>query len=243
MIIFFITRQTNVCNLISNRLKNHSCYIYSDIKILSQILKTGTFKPDLIIADYTLYNHDIFNVYDTLKKIRNPIPLIFYNDPCIIGNSKSFHWKYMINFIYPEERNNPDKFTQIFKELEQIVESQDLKPFMQLNPQPKDLTTHEYAKMLLDNTTDDDNIIQNINDKLKLNRTYYLILKILYETKNTQIKLSEIEKELEKNNIYINCNSLKVEISKLRKKLSDLSDFNVQIIGKKEGYQLILAGE
>lgn len=149
MVVYFLTKQPELCNLIAEQLRKsfHVCSIFTDsAEMYGAVTQNGSDKIDLLALDYTLFEHDVFNPFDVL--IQNEkciIPVIYYNDPFPQSNEMAVYWKAKNRNCY-KEKISEQKLMQIFpilKELQDIVNSERINPYMSVICRPKMLMTND----------------------------------------------------------------------------------------------------
>lgn len=109
MIIYIYLTQIDIGQIICDQLSslNNLCFLFSNSDDLFDTLENQKKMPDLLILDYLLFNHDLFNVYIDLKEKDLNFPVIFYNDPCITKSTRLKHWLSVIeltDIFYKKKR-------------------------------------------------------------------------------------------------------------------------------------------
>ncbi|MDE5898254.1 MAG: helix-turn-helix domain-containing protein [Treponemataceae bacterium] len=106
MQLSFLTRPENAeeCQIISSFLERHGqkCRIYEDQTKLFDDIELPESRPDLLLFDYTAFNHIIFNVYNYMNQTQCTIPLIMFNDPNIRKDFEVSYWREILSLIYYE---------------------------------------------------------------------------------------------------------------------------------------------
>lgn len=95
--------------------KNHICCLFTSKNEFLSTLKIMKKKPDLLVLDYRTYNHDIFNIYNYLKEISCPVPLIFYNDPFPQNKeARILQWFLVNNLYYANSKIRLENYVSLF---------------------------------------------------------------------------------------------------------------------------------
>lgn len=241
MTIFLASYKPGICHILSKKLSSHKCYIFSDLDILTQMLQNLTTPPDLLVMDFLCFNHDLFNIFDEMKRRFMYVPLIFYNDPTPTLPTRVMHWKYMINYQKPctSEFEFTEELENILEQIQELVESEELSPYIPLMQQPKPLpkSFFENDDFKWMNNEHQEERISYIKSKLTQNQLF--LFNIFYENTNTFLKKTQIIKEYKKRHKMMSKDSLIVVISRLKKKIIEVSDGKFTIEKCKNGYRLI----
>lgn len=240
MTIFFISPEPEICQILSKSFPQHSCYIFSKIESLSELINNFSKMPDLIVMDYLTFNHDIYNVFEEMRRKNTYIPLIFYNDPCLTTPIRSLHWKYILEYEKPvsSDFKVTDELMDIFKEIEQLVESPELSPYIPLMQKSKSINTTNNNKIFLKELLDyqSEEIFNYLQENLS--KQQFFLFKILFKNRETYIALGEILEEYKKNDKQMTENSLEVVISRLKKRMEELNKTGYLILSKNRTYKL-----
>lgn len=94
MRIYFLTRQPDVCQLIADRLTKLKVEIkiYPIISSLLRDVFDFGLDPDILFLDYMYYNNERLNPYSVLKKHGHLFPIVFYNHPFPLPESRKKFW-------------------------------------------------------------------------------------------------------------------------------------------------------
>lgn len=216
--------------------KGFLCIVFSSLEDFLTSIDRSSAPPDLMILDYVIFNHDIFNIYAYLEKRKTNCPCIFYNDPCLTRKSRKSHWKSQINIIQNKDRAiNVDRLDPVFDDLQALVENETLSQSIKLmampKPFPKELVnpkiTLEYIRQQQDCGTEDFRKRSNLPDSL------FYLLKILQRNKDLRMTIKDIQKCYEEDKKQISERSLYVMLSKLRGIIRD--DKQAKFIIRKDG--------
>ena len=146
------------------------CFKFSTSSSLTEFLTSIKHLPDLLILDYTCYNHEFFNIQPTLKSINKLFPVIFYNDPCLIHPKRSLHWETQLKLLYNiTEKEQLDKYKQVFEKIEAIVESPELKRYIPLMQTPLPFPKNESKTKTLFSKLQIDTSLSLLNFKKRCN--------------------------------------------------------------------------
>lgn len=243
MVIYFITKQPEICHIIAHRLPEHNCFIFSDTNIFYQTLTNLKEYPDLLLADYTLYNHELYNVYNHINSHYVNLPFIFYNDPCPLIDDRALHWYLMLKYTKRRYSSlNPDNYKDLFKKLQEIILDPQLRPYINLMQETKPLPP-DFAVTHLYHPCDSEELYRTLmrqKTEINLSENLFFLLEVLYRRMFTFSSLEDLQKVYESENREIKINSLKVEISQLRTALEKSKDNHCSIIKRKDGYKLFM---
>ena len=221
MKIFIYSPQREISQIISDHLscKEDHCIAFETMEDLSSLVRNMEKGPDLLILDYLSFNHDIFNIFSYLKKIQKPIPVIFYNDPCLTRSTRAAHWKALLELTQTEYKKKDFSYLDsIFKKLEELISSEEFSPYVSLLQPPK--TVPDYLikdKYTLDYMKEkSDDCIKSFRDRNKVPKNLFYLLSLLQKNKDIPMRLSDIIELYKNDGKEITENSLKVLISKLK---------------------------
>lgn len=242
MIIYFITTQPEICQILQHNLKEHTCFIFSELSPVIDLIEKKGARPDLIAADYMITNHSVFNIYDQMDKYNLHIPLIFYNDPIVITRNRPIHWKTLIKMSDPCNKElDLEKYSPVFETIARLIESPELNPYIYMMQQPKPLPKH-----MLINYLYNDFQIASLESRLYAARKFkkmtdglFFLLELLYKLQDKPSTLEAIQQEYKLNRKHIKLESLKVELSRLKSILKNNPDSRFTIIKRLEGFQLV----
>lgn len=244
MKLFIYSLQREISQIISDHLSDngHLCFIFDTMSDLSDSIRNMKLLPDLLILDYLTFNHDIFNVYDYMDHLNIKVPLVFYNDPCLLRSTRALHWKTQLELTQPRY---PEKdfsiYDPLLQELANLIEAKEFKPYISLlqPPQkvPASLIREKYTLQYLKENQDD--CIINFKERTKLPGNLFFLLSILQEYKNLELSYNDIAEIYEKKGRHITKESLKVLMSKLKKIIHQDKECNFLIYHDKDRYRFV----
>lgn len=221
MTIYIYSTQLEIGQIISDHLTSlgNLCFFFSTTQHLTASLANLKDYPDLLILDYTTFNHDLFNVREYFNDNKMELPIIFYNDPCITKTTRPKHWLSQIKLL--QNISKVEDFTSyesVFNNLAELIEDKAISPYIKLMQHP--LPIPDYLKKVtlnlstIKNTFNDnlDIFIKNVN----LPKNLIYLLKIFQKNQTFPLSLNEIQNIYKIDNKQITETSLKVLISKLR---------------------------
>lgn len=240
MIIIFYTTQPEICHIIAEKLSEHSCYIFTRQDLVYSAVANMINPPDLLVLDYLVYNHNSFNIYNYMRDNNKEIPLIFYNDPCILSPTRTQFWLRFLELNYPDTMDfSNEELKNALKAIEATIESSELKPYIKLMQQPKPIPEYmkigSFYKHVIE--TDSPDIIYRFKDESKMPNNLFYLLEILFEYRGRTINMNELQLKYSKHYRKISEASLKVHISQLRTLFKNYEKYNFVIIKKNEGIE------
>lgn len=245
MRVYLYSPQKGIAEIIADHLRaeDHDCTVINFFEDIFLKISNEIKKPDLLILDYLSFNHDNFNIIKNLNTYNVYLPVIFYNDPCLVRSNRVRHWRAQVQLLQcKEERKNLDFFDKIFESLQNFVESEEMRPFISLMQKPVELPD----KLIKHQITMDD-IKDNINDGLisfkkrtKLSNSLFYLLGIFQKKKDTSLTLDDIIKEYDDDGKQMSKESLKVLISRLRNIIRKDLEATFLIVKEKEYYKFIV---
>ena len=241
MTVIFLTTQPEICQIFSNNLPSHTSFIFTNMDIFFATIKNITTKPDLVLMDYTLYNHEVYSIYHELHQEQIDVPVIFYNDPCLVLEDRVAHWNYMIHIMKTSYKEiDTEQFDDIFQTINALVTSPELSPYINLMQKTKPLPEHLLISKIYtkDFLTKAEIPLKDIRDNPFMTKAAFVLFEILINKSNEEVTAQEIIDEYKKLNKPLKDDSLKVNISKLRSILKKMnSDYS--IITTNNGYKMI----
>jgi len=226
----------------SDRLSEHFCHVFTDLDKFYNAFKNLHNPPDLFVIDYSMYNHEIFNLTNYMDNVRYRIPSIFYNDPCIIAGNRPDHWQHIIRITYGyKDTQNPDEYYEVYKIIASVVEDPDISQYIPLMQKPKMLPENFYVTKMYRDTSLKEARRRLLDFKLKTKMpdNLFFIMELLYINEDKALPLEEIQKEYSEQIRSITKESLIVQISKLKKIIKNNPEANYAIIRQKSGYRLL----
>lgn len=196
-----------------------NCFKFRTTSLLVDFLKNTKSNPDLLLLDYTSFNHDYYNIYNSLKKINKMFPIIFFNDPCLTIPKRTNHWILELKIIYEyTDKDLLDRYKKVFEIIEQIVEDPNLKPYIPLMQEalPFPQLKSKKKQFFLEINKNTSLSILYFKDRNKLPQNLFYLLNLFYDNRENGLTLTEIIELYKKDNKQISLSSLKVEISQLK---------------------------
>ena len=244
MKLFIYSLQREISQIISDHLSDngHLCFVFSTMSDLSDSIRNMKVLPDLLILDYLTFNHDIFNVYDYMDNLNIKVPLIFYNDPCLLRSTRALHWKTQLELTqarYP--KRDFSTYEPLLNELEALIEAKEFRPYISLlqPPQkvPASLIREKYTLQYIKENQDD--CIIKFKERMNVPGNLFFLLSVLQEYKNLELSYNDIAEIYEKKGKHITKESLKVLMSKLKKIIHQDKECNFLIYHDKDRYQFV----
>lgn len=240
MNIIFLTKQPEICYLFSTYLSNHSCFIFTNADTCYKTFKTTNNKADLLILDYTLFNHDTFSIMNYLNNEFPSLPYIYYNDPCMFFPNRIANWKYFFDIQNKDNLFKPvNDYLPIFQKLDKCITEENLEEYVGLIKPTKDF---QKRNLLHKDSKSEKELIKIILSEMKnkknLTREQFFLAECIAE-KDEGVSINELF------SIYNNIgkpkkeDSLKVNISNLKSIFSKAENCHLSLIKKHEKYQII----
>ena len=244
MKLFIYSQQREISQIISDHLsdKGHLCFTFDTMSDLSISLRSLNSMPDLLILDYLTFNHDIFNIYDYFKQTNIKVPVIFYNDPCLLRSTRAMHWKAQLDITQKKFINKDFTcFEPLFKDLEDLIEASEFKPYISLLQSPKklpdSLIKDKYTLQYLKENKDD--CIHQFKERNDLPNNLFYLLSLLQQNKDLALSYDDIEELYRQNGKSITRDSLKVHMSRLKKIIHNDKKCNFLIYHDKDRYRFV----
>lgn len=224
--------------------------LFADYTSYLKTINNSKRLPDLAILDYTLENHLISkSPYELLYEMKQYMPLVFYNDPCIAEGARVTVWR---NFIETMENRDFAPKDQLYippiEEIEKIlilivdfIESPEFRPYIKLMQKPKDFPKELTLDYLAENFTKAGSFsisLLSLKNEMNLPDNLFTLFQIFYENKNTILEPERIRKMYEELKSPISDKTLCVLISQLRFSLKKLSIQRFFIKKYPTGYKL-----
>ncbi|MBP5520280.1 MAG: hypothetical protein J6X84_06865 [Treponema sp.] len=240
MKVFICSLQIEISQIISDHLSNKGnlCFTFSSQQDLSDAIHSMTKMPDLLILDYLLYNHELFNLNQYMDLLNIKVPVIFYNDPCLVRSTRSEHWLTELELLHSNFiQTDFSDFKPILSDLEELIESKEFKPYISLLQEPKPLPRHfikdQYTLQYLKENSDD--CIYQFLERSHIPNNLFYLLSVLQKNKEIELTLKDIVEIYKKDGHKITEESLKVHISNLKKQIRNDKKCSFLIIND-EGY-------
>lgn len=244
MKIFIYSPQREISQIISDHLscKEDHCIAFETLENLSSLVRNMEKGPDLLILDYLSFNHDIFNIFSYLRKIQKPIPVIFYNDPCLTRSTRAAHWKSLIELTQMDlKKKDYSYLDSVFEKLEELINSEQFFPYVSLLQPPKTVPDYlikdKYTLEFIKQKSDD--CINSFKERNKLPNNLFYLLSLLQKNKDMPMKLKSIIELYEEEGKKISEKSLKVNISKLKKLIRSDKQCGFLIYQEKSTYRFV----
>lgn len=244
MKIFIYSPQREISQIISDHLTSYGnfCLIFFSTSELIDEIANRKKLPDLLILDYLSFNHDLFNIYDSFANYHLMLPVIFYNDPCLTRSTRTSHWLSQLETIMTKAiPRDFSIFRPVFKELEMLIESDELRPYIPLMqkpaPLPKSYIKDAYTLQYLKEQSDD--CIYTFKERNNLPENLFYLLKLLQKHKELLLNYSEIKDLYEKDGKSITEKSICVLMSNLRKYIRDDKQNNFLIYQDKDRFRFV----
>lgn len=242
MVIFFLFRHKKACKLISEQLEKEGncCFLFSDIGQFYSAVSNMKKYPDLLILEYQIINHDMFNIYRYLVQIDIPVPLIFYNDPYPAPQDRVKFWKMIFAAYYPAmTAAEIELYTPILTLISKVIDSPEIHPYVPLQ-QGQEIITGEAVK----NTETNSEFIKKSEADDFVHRTHlsgrmFQLFTFLYENRKEPQSVLTLEKQLEKDGKNVPEGNIYTIISRLRQIMLHEKEFRLDIIRTHCGYMLV----
>jgi DNA-binding response OmpR family regulator len=243
MTIYFYTRQKKICRKIADILeeKNNICCIYTDEKEFCTALSNMKKYPDLLLLDYLVFNHDIFNVYKYMQEIECQIPLVFYNDPFPPQKIRVQYWIMILKLYYSDAGVNTDLYISTLNIVAEAVCSDKLCPYITLMrpplsyPDPEDSCV-EFLPAVSPKIQD--KTIISIRNELP--DSLYSVFIVLYEQREKTISILELQLLLKQKDRDIKIDTVYSDISRLRAFFRTHNSAGIDILKTGKGYRLFI---
>lgn len=244
MKIFIYSLKREISQIICDHLtdKGNLCYSFITQSDLTSAIRNQKTLPDLLILDYLLFNHDIFNIYTYLEDTEIKFPTIFYNDPCLIRSSRSAHWLAMTELTQLKfEEQDFSHYKPVFDDLEELIESDELRPYIPLlqpaQELPLSLVKDDFTLRYLRENKDD--CIYDFQKRTNIPNNLFYLLQLFQKNKEVELSFADIIKLYAKDGKSISQESLKVHLSKLRKYIKNDEHCTFLIVHDNERYRFI----
>ena len=244
MKIFIYSPQMEISQIISDHLqeKENLCFVFENFSEVTCEVMNQKKPPDLLILDYLSFNHDLFNIYEFFSKKNLFLPVIFYNDPCLTRSTRTAHWLAQIDALLCKSITKDfSKYEPLFLYLEELIESDEFRPYISLlqpaKDLPPDLIKDKYTLQYLKENSDD--CIFSFKERTNIPQNIFYLLKLMQKNKDMQLSIKDIQDLYKDNGKEITETSIKVLLSKLRKYIRDDHECNFLIYHEKDRYRFI----
>src|SRR5574344_427292 len=233
MLVYFLTKQPDVCNKIGDGLleSGHVSVIFKSIEELYAGLKmNGEKKVDLIAADYRIIHHDLFDFYDMLIDYNCIVPFIFYNDPYPDAGQRVNYWKIQNQLKYKKKIQTAqiERTAPVMERINSLIESQEINPFITIVNRPCKST----ARRKSDQSVQFD--IDSFKIKHHIQNSRYKVFRFLYDNRGKPVNARMLCEYLWKSYTPQKKHTLYAYIHDLRSAMRQETEF---IIGIKRDYK------
>jgi hypothetical protein len=238
MKVAFLTREPDVCELIASRLPagDCTCTVSDNSLLFYDELIHKKMEVDLLVCDFKMFQHEVFNIFDFLKEKKMSIPLIFYNDPFPENEGRSLYWLAQNQEQF--SRYDLDYLRPVLDRIAEIVEDPSIRPYVSLLQPPLPVTVDKMS----DGNPDRIIVLPLIRRRNRMTPSLYNLFEFMYKNREDDISIDEIEKFLRRKKPGRgNRNSVYSYISRLRKCLEKDKLVKIDIIRTDTGcYRMIL---
>lgn len=252
MRVYIFTKQMEIGYILAEEIHalGHFALVFADTESMFLAIKNSLDQPDLIAADYTIFNHENFNFSETLARENIFTPIIYYNEPCLTRGNRRLSWmgsikeKMVVSAKDPVRYEfyvkNMESYRRLFEVIQQLVESEELSQYIPLMQKPKPLPDN-FKKSLLAKLREDslDSLIFTFKKRNKLPRNLFNLLQILNENRNYSISAEDLSDIYSDKFSPITVKSIKVLISQLKHYIEEDAECVFYIAKNKNGYKLI----
>lgn len=243
MRVLIFATQREIAQVITDQLsdKKHLCFTFHKIEQIQDAIENLTLQPDLLILDYLSFNHDYFDIYQHFEKHKYYIPIVFYNDPCLMKPSRCEHWIMQISFKQNSYlKMDLELLRPILLDLEELIESPIIKPYIPLLSSPKPLPpTFRRESSTLSYLEKTNSNIYDFKNRTHLRAGLFYILEILYNNQTQTLTMEDIITIYQIDGKRMTKNSLKVLISQLRRKIREDGECGFLIYAENKRYRFV----
>jgi len=239
MIVYFLTKQKDVCDYLAHLLKQsgHEVSVYTDsVKFYADVKELGSREIDVLAIDYRMFEHDYFDPYKVMVEHECIIPLIYYNDPYPEPENRAIYWKvknhdHIGAFLPPKKL---DEVMVVFRKLQQLVNVPELNQYISLINRPR-----EFNFDALD--SGDFFSIEQFRKNNHLPESRYKLLTYLYQHRGQPLSVDSLCSFLWKNVTDAKRHTLYTYIHELRAVLEKEKQVQLKIEHDgKERYRLVV---
>ncbi len=238
MRVFIYSPQYEISYLLSEALtdRNTLCIPFRKLSHIQDAVYNAKEVPELIILDYLSFNHDAFSIIYKMMDEKIKIPVVFYNDPVLIKNTRLGHWKEIIlRLLSNREIIDTSRYDSFLIKLQNLVESDELRPYLPLMTKPLEIP----MEMIKDNLTLEymkerkGDFIYEFKKRTNLPENLFYLLALLHANRDKALSYEDICDLYREDEHKITYGSLKVIMSKLKAAIRNDKQCNF-IIGKKD---------
>ena len=139
MRLFIFSTQPEISQILHDHFSSlgYLCITFNSMEEFFTSLDKKAIPPELMILDYMLFNHELFNIYTYLEEKDCIYPTIFYNDPCLTRSNHREHWKSQIEIIQNKNgKMDIKKLEPLLADLEKLIENKRIAPSIHLMQTP-----------------------------------------------------------------------------------------------------------
>lgn len=236
MKIVFLTKEPAVCKQIASRLPS-SEYVYSiscDILLFYDKILRQHMQFDLIVCDFRLFNHDVFNIYEFLSEKKVPMPVIYYNDPYPEKKDRVLYWMSQNEEEYA--RYDFDYLRPTFERLCDIIEDPSVHPYISLLQPPLPVSAEDFPDGVEYRAID----LPLLRRRNNLTPALFRLLECMYKRRNEELSVKEIERMMWGSSLLRRNRSRRSSvysyISRLRKSLVNDKLVKIEIVRTAIGF-------
>ncbi len=231
MKVCFLTREPEVCRLMVKRLDSTEidCTIHLEAIVLYEAIRKKELFCDLLILDYKMMELSVFDLYERIRELDVPVPLIFYNDPYPTKNERVAYWMSQNTYIF----RGGDYFYlfDFFCTLNDIIEDPAVHPYISLLQPPLPISLScEF----------EGNDLRQIDLKQFRLRNHlppmlYRLFVLLYDKRGQEVSVQEMAQALSIRRKH-KPSSMYSYISRLKKYIADDPMVKIEIYRTDPGY-------
>ncbi|QTQ16642.1 helix-turn-helix domain-containing protein [Treponema parvum] len=240
MLIYFFTNQPKVCEKIADKLESagYQTIVLENQKMFFHLLNSNDEKPSLFVMDYSMFQHDVLNIYRYMKEKKRIVPLIFYNDPYPDETVRARFWMYQCRTHFKDLDISPLK--DAFYIIAQAVDSKELKPYIPLIQKPLPFHDKEIDNKMQSPPQKTDGInIYELRKKMKMPPSVFHLFEFLYERMGIFVSIDELQHTVLLNGKTACPGSVTSYISRLRACLNRCKNCRMDILYSNKCYKLI----
>ncbi|MBQ9239478.1 MAG: hypothetical protein IJ191_09260 [Treponema sp.] len=239
MVIFFYIPESYIARVLTAACEENGniCTVFPDLNALCTAFTNMIEKPDLVVLDYRLFNHAVFNPYRYLQTFNHMTPLIFYNDPFPEPQRRARHWECTLQTLYFDSFK-PESYRSVFSTIAQTVESEQLLPYIPLLQPARTVPSTPIVVPAAPESTIR-KTPEQVKTTCKLHDTAYTLLQIFYTLRDKACSVSAFKHELEKTRRPLSIKTIYAHIARLRAQLTAHPELHMNIINTTDGYRLL----
>ena len=231
MRVCFLTREPEVCRLMVKRLecKEWTFSIYLKSFELYESLRKNEIICDLVVCDYKMLELSIFDVYERIRELDRPVPLIFYNDPYPMKHERVAFWLSQNTYIF--QGGEYHYLSDFFCALNDVIEDPAVHPYISLLQPPLPISVScEF----------EGNDLREIDLKQFRLRNHlppmlYRLFVALYEKRSQEVSVEELAKAVSVRRSH-KASSMYSYISRLKRYIQQDSLVKIEIFRTDPGF-------